>query len=487
MRKNSDSALVCLQPGSFQVRNYKNRELAGIADDSRLVKENFLFCAVSGAETDGKKFIPQAIAQGASVVVHQGDLPEYPPAVTFVQVDDSRVVLEKLAAFYYDYPAEKLKLYALTGTNGKTTTAYLFQQLSAYSGRACGMLSTVEYVLGNCSIPAERTTPGALALQQMLARMVENQLEFGVMEVSSHALCQHRIAGLRYSGALFSNLTGDHLDYHGTMEEYYQAKKLLFTEYLSGPAVVNVDDGYGRRLCRELRNLNKEVVTFGISEEADRKIILENFDRNGCTFFLQGQKFFLPLLGQHNVYNAVGAILLTQINGLALSDAVPALTTVTGAPGRLQHVRTQRGVDCFVDYAHTDDALANVLGILRKLAAGKRLLLVFGCGGNRDQSKRPRMGRIAGELADFCIVCNDNPRNEDPDEIIRQICSGMPAETDFAVEPDREQAIRLALSTADAGDLVLIAGKGHERYQEIAGQKYPFCDLDIVRHYSKCF
>lgn len=457
-----------------------------ILRDSRKVLPGDIFVAIPGTLNDGHRYIDDAVKAGARVVIHQDPLPHYTSEVTYLMVTCSRQAYARCCREFFGCPDRDLPLFGVTGTNGKTTTVYLIEHLLRKSGRSCGLVSTVETRDGKIARPAECTTPDAGTLFPLLAEMRRNRLSAAAMELSSHALDQERVAGILFRVAIFTNLTGDHLDYHRDMEHYYLAKKRLFTELLSpeGAAIINVDDRYGRRLAGELDGAIK-VISFGsVDASADWRITNIILAENGVQFRLEGRKKAFDvasnLIGVHNIRNLAGAILAVREFGLTPEEIHRALTEEIRVPGRLERFDSQKGCAVYVDYAHTDDALRNVLDILRKLTQN-RLIAVFGAGGDRDRQKRPRMGHAAAEKADLLILTSDNPRSEEPEEIIREIASGIPEDTAYEIEPDRMRAIRRALELATFGDTVLIAGKGHETYQEIKGVRHPFDDREAVR------
>jgi UDP-N-acetylmuramoyl-L-alanyl-D-glutamate--2,6-diaminopimelate ligase len=460
--------------------------ITGAAGDSRCIRPGDLFCAIPGARQDGSLYAADAVRRGARAVmaVAPVDLPESIPQLV---VREAYAAAGRIAECAAGYPAQRLRLLGVTGTNGKTTCAYLLRHLLRAHGQVPGMVGTVCYDLGNKELEADRTTPTPFELQDLFQRMLEGGCGWAVLEMSSHALVQRRAGTARFAGALFTNLTGDHLDYHQTMEAYFAAKTLLFTEYLGpgAPAVVNVDDPYGRRLAELLRSAGGggPVVTVGNSA-ADIAWQDVQLGFGGCRFRLQlGADMAMidsPLIGQHNVANLTCAAALAYACGVPAATIAQALHDCRGAPGRLEVVTSPRGFAAYVDYAHTDDALENVLKALRLLRP-RRLVVVFGCGGDRDRTKRPRMGAVAARLADRVFVTSDNPRTEPPEAIIAEILAGIPAGTDLHVDADRRRAIRQAVADAGEGDLILVAGKGHEPYQEIHGVKHPFDDLCEVR------
>ncbi len=463
-------------------------EIAGAAGDSRLVQPGDLFVAIPGASQDGAEFAAQAVERGAVAVVAVR-LPPLPDGVPVVLVRDAYAAAGVVAEVAAGRPASGLRLLGITGTNGKTTSAYLLRHLLRRAGRTVGMIGTVEYDLGDGrTLDAERTTPTPFELQRLLAGMGEANCTEVVAEASSHALDQRRFGSARFAGALFTNLTGDHRDYHPTEEHYFAAKCRLFEECLApgAPAVVNLDDSYGVKLLKRLarRPGERSPVTFGFAEEAAVRIVDCRFNLDGLRFGLRTAQGTLsiasPMLGRFNASNIAGVAALALADGFDPALLVAAVADFQGAPGRLQVVSGAGAVRAVVDYAHTDDALKNVLVTLRALKP-RRLTVVFGCGGDRDRSKRPRMGKVAAELADRLFVTSDNPRGEPPERIINDICCGIHGPLPCTRLVDRGEAIRIAIAEAQPGELVLIAGKGHENYQEIAGVKHPFDDVEQVR------
>jgi UDP-N-acetylmuramoyl-L-alanyl-D-glutamate--2,6-diaminopimelate ligase len=459
--------------------------LSGACADSRQVQPGTLFCAIPGARQDGGAYAAEAVRRGAGAVATVRPL-ELVSAVPQLLVRDAYAAAGRIAECAAGFPARRLRLLGATGTNGKTTCAYILRHLLRAHGQVPGMVGTVCYDLGDHEVEADRTTPTPFELQDLFGRMLGGGCGWAVLEMSSHALAQRRAGTARFAGALFTNLTGDHLDYHKTMEAYFEAKALLFREYLEpgAPAVINLDDPYGRRLAERLRQAGgARLVTVG-SQEADCLWQEVRLGFSGCRFRLrlgsEEVEIDSPLIGQHNVANLACAAALAQACGIPAGAIAAALRDCQGAPGRLQVLSSPRGVAAYVDYAHTDDALENVLKALRLLCP-RRLLVVFGCGGDRDRTKRPRMGAVAARLADRVFVTSDNPRTEDPEAIMAEILAGIPAGTAVQVTADRRQALRQAIAEAEAGDIVLVAGKGHEPYQEIQGVKHPFDDVSEVR------
>jgi len=467
-----------------------DRAVESIAYDSRRVQRDALFVALRGEKSDGHDFIGQAIEKGATVIL--AERAENPTAAgrgtTCVVVENTRTAMADLAARFYNYPARKLKLAGVTGTNGKTTTTFLIKHICEKAGTRCGLLGTVRYEIGERILPAVRTTPESLDLQELLAQMKEAGCKAAAMEVSSIALTQERVRDLEWDAAVFTNLTQDHLDYHGTMENYFEAKAKLFEQLAKQKRkkkpveIINIDDRYGQKLVGRIAS-NVSVVTFGTGLKADFRASNYRMEFGGTSYQLdaRGKSYLVrvPLIGRFNVANSVAALASANGLGISLRAAVLSLGKSPQVPGRLEMVPAKRQFQVFVDYAHTPDALLNVLKTLRELEP-RRLIVVFGCGGDRDREKRPMMGAIADQNADFAIVTSDNPRKEDPDKIISEIETGFRG-NHFEKIIDRAAAISRAVEMAQSRDIVLIAGKGHENYQEFADHTVPFEDIQVAR------
>src|SRR3954447_5915520 len=476
--------LTAIQPGS--IVGPADRQVESIAYDSRRVGKNSLFVALRGEKVDGHNFIDQAIEKGASVILTDHILPQ--PRATVVQVNNTRTALADLAVAFYERPVRKLRMAAVTGTNGKTTTSFLIKHICDNAGLRCGLIGTVRYEIGERVLPATRTTPESLDLQEVLAQMVNAGCTAATIELSSHAIAQDRTRGLEFDVAVFTNLTQDHLDFHGTMENYFHAKLKLFTGLAvqqmkkKSTAVVNIDDSYGQRI---LDNLDKgfPVVTYGQGARADFRASGYRADFNGTAYQLdaRGKSYLvrLPLIGRFNVANSLGALAAATSLGVSLREAILSLSRAPQVPGRLEAVPAKRQFNIFVDYAHTPDALLNVIKTLRELSP-RKLIVVFGCGGDRDRAKRPLMAAAVDQNADFGIITSDNPRKEDPDAIIAEVEKGFRSER-YEKITDRAQAIARAIALAQPRDIVLIAGKGHETYQEFADHTIPFDDVQIAR------
>lgn len=462
-----------------------DREIDGIFYDSRRVQKNGLYVALRGARVDGHQFTDQAIERGAAAIVVER--PESHPRVTAIVVPDTRAALADLAFTFFNRPALRLKMAGVTGTNGKTTTTFLIRHILESAGMPSGLIGTVRYEIAGRILPATRTTPESLDLQEMLSQMAGAGCKAAVMEVSSHALAQDRVRGLEWDVAVFTNLTQDHLDFHGSMTNYFEAKAKLFSgltgqSYKRDPvAVINLDDSHGEQLVHRLSG-HLRVLTYGHSPRADFRASNYRAEFTGTSFQLDARgKIYLvrvPLIGRFNVANAMAALAAATALGANLREAVLSLAKAPQVPGRLEMVPAKRQFQVFVDYAHTDDALLNVLKTLRELGP-RRLILVFGAGGDRDKQKRPLMGRVADQNADYSIITSDNPRKEDPLAIIADVQKGFRSGNSEAVV-DRTEAIARAIALAQPRDIVLIAGKGHETYQEFADHTIPFDDRQVA-------
>jgi len=469
--------VACTAPGTL--------DIAGVSCDSRQTRAGDLFVAIRGYKDEGYRHIEQAVARGAVAVA--AEQPPPPTGPRWIQLAHARAALARMACTIHHDPSHALAVYGVTGTNGKTTVAGLLRDVLQADGRRTGLISTVEYAYGERVIASTRTTPDCCELQSLLDAMRGDGCVAAVMEVSSHALDQHRTGGLRFAGAAFTNLTRDHFDYHHDFETYFLAKRRLFeqlaAEHPGAPAVINRDDPRGARLLDDAARLGLRPVDYGLEGRAAIRAAGLALDAQGSRFTLVTPAGEVPLsvalLGRYNVANMLCVAGLALAAGVPLDTVAETLRRARPRWGRLEKIETPHPASIFVDYAHTDDALSNVLRTLREIAA-RRLIVVFGCGGDRDRAKRPLMGRIAATLADQAIVTSDNPRTEDPLAIIAEITAGM-AGHDYLVEPDRRAAIARALAVAQAGDIVVIAGKGHETYQETNHRVTAFDDRAEVR------
>lgn len=444
-------------------------------NDSRKIAPGCVFCAIKGAKADGARFIPDAIKAGAAMIVSENELPEL--TVPVIKVENSYKAWALLCESAAGFPALSMNFHGVTGTNGKTTIAYL---LKHFFRENTGLITTVEYDTGNGIFPAAGTTPDAKEFQRIILEMKKNQIKNCVMELSSHGLHQYRTGSTKFKTAIFTNLTGDHLDYHLNMDSYFQAKKILFEELSEENKIINIDDPWGKKL-------QKECGGYSISlndNKADFFACNISGSHLGTTFELNTPaghfKIKSPLIGLHNVSNLTEAIAGAMTANVPVQKILNAMEKEFFVPGRLERINLPDGITAYVDYAHTDDALKRVLEALRPLCKGK-IFCVFGCGGDRDKTKRKRMGMVAANTADYVIVTSDNPRTENPEAILQEICSGIPVSFPHEVIPDREFAIRKAAELANPDDLILVAGKGHENYQEINGIRHHFDDREILR------
>jgi UDP-N-acetylmuramoyl-L-alanyl-D-glutamate--2,6-diaminopimelate ligase len=463
-----------------------------VRTDSRLVRPGEVFVALRGASVNGEDFIPAALANGAKFIVTSTPVPGSPVAGEHgraIEAGDVRVLLRpdvpaalgELAAAHFGTTKHRLKLVGITGTNGKTTTAFILEHLLSAAGLKVGLLGTVVYRWPGFSLDATLTTPDCWTLHELIANMAGSDVDVVVMETSSHSIDQNRIAGLEYDVAVLTNVTQDHLDYHGDMETYFRAKARLFREvpHTDKACVVNFDDPYGARLVRELEH----VMGYGLTEPLGgvdhlRGTIRESSAKGLTLDVTRGDRSWTVnsgLIGQHNAMNLLAAQGVAAALGMGERD-FRRLETFSGVPGRLERVQNARGLDIFVDYAHTPDALENVQRALRPITSG-RLVTLFGCGGNRDRTKRPLMARAVARLADVAVLTSDNPRHEDPQDILADARPGLVGCPRVVEEVDRAKAIRLAVEMLEEGDVLLVAGKGHEPYQQIGDEKHPFSDV----------
>lgn len=454
--------------------------ISKLTTDSRQADEHTLFFAIRGTQVDGHQFVNQVIEKGckALVVDHQLELPN---EITQIIVADTSEILGKMAANFYDHPSEKIILVGVTGTNGKTTTSTLLHQLFTGLGYSCGLISTVENRIGSEVIPSTHTTPDAISLNILLNEMVDNGCSHCFMEVSSHAVHQKRISGVNFKGGVFTNITHDHLDYHKTFAEYIQAKKGFF-DVLDNDAfaLTNCDDKNGTVM---LQNTSAKKYSYALKQIADFKgKVLEN-QLSGLALNINGKEVWTKLIGDFNAYNLLAVFGVSLLLGEDETEVLTILSNLNSVEGRFQYLKSTKGVTAIIDYAHTPDALENVLDtILNIKSKGDQLITIIGCGGDRDKDKRPKMANIAAQKSDKVILTSDNPRTEKPEQIIEDMLVGISEELDAKVISivDRYQAIKTAINLANNDDIILVAGKGHEKYQEINGVKYPFDDMKIT-------
>lgn len=463
------------------IKGEKEREVKGICYDSRKADKDFAFVCIVGYETDGHKYIESAVSKGASVVVVQAgsDIPEIPENVTVVTAEDTRIALAGMASAFFDHPEKKLSVIGVTGTNGKTTVTTLIKSILEYDGKKTGLIGTNANMIGERVIPTERTTPESLELFELFAEMVKEDVTHVIMEVSSHSLELSRVYGIEFSAGAFTNLTQDHLDFHITMENYLNAKKKLFK--VSRCGAVNKDDEAGKRIIKENAC---PMVSFGIESDADFKAEDIKMSARGVIFKLINNDdeytVRIGIPGRFSVYNALTAICTVNILGISVEKAIEALTFAKGVSGRCETVYTKTDYSVIIDYAHSPDGLENIINTVREFTEN-RVITLFGCGGDRDRTKRPIMGKIAGELSDYLIVTSDNPRTENPSAIIEDILVGVKESgCEHIVIENRREAIKFALSFAKAGDCVILAGKGHETYQIIGKTKNHFDEREVI-------
>lgn len=480
---------VLYKAGMIEIIGSTNVAISSICADSRKANKDSLFVAVRGLANDGHLFIDQTIQTGAVAIVCEEFPEKISEKTTYIKVKDASAALGVIASNFYDNPSEKLKLIGVTGTNGKTTTVTLLYNLFKGLGNKVGLLSTVKNKINNEEFPSTHTTPDAIQLNFLLNKMVEAGCAYCFMEVSSHAVVQKRISGLQFTGAVFTNITHDHLDYHKTFDEYIKAKKAFFdTLPESAFALVNKDDSHGTIMLQNCKAGSKK--TFSLRSTADFKCkILEN-QFIGLHLNIDNSELWTQLIGSFNAYNITAVYGVATLLKQNKTNILTTISTLHPVEGRFQQIRTENGIIGIVDYAHTPDALSNVLKTIKDIRTGNELVItVVGCGGDRDTAKRPIMAQIACELSDRVILTSDNPRSEEPESIIKQMQKGVePHNYKKALAiTERDEAIKTACSIANAGDIILIAGKGHEKYQEIKGVKHHFDDMEVLQLNLKIF
>ncbi|MCU0446527.1 MAG: UDP-N-acetylmuramoyl-L-alanyl-D-glutamate--2,6-diaminopimelate ligase [Microscillaceae bacterium] len=459
-----------------------DQNIDAIEFDSRKARNGSMFVAFKGTNTDGHQYIGKAIELGSQVIVGEVVPTNLPEGITFIQVQNSAKALGQMAANFYDNPSQKLKVVGITGTNGKTTNVTVLYKLFCALGYRVGLLSTVENRIHETVIPSNLTTPDAVTIQALMAEMVKQGCTHCFMEASSHAIVQERIAGINFAGAVFTNITHDHLDFHQTFDNYIKAKKKLFDELpKTAFALVNIDDKRGAVMLQNCAAHTQK--TFALRNPADFKgKIIENTIQGLFLEINQRQAWF-RLIGDFNAYNLLSVFGVAYLLGESEEDVLTELSNLSSAPGRFEQVRSPQGITGIVDYAHTPDALKNVLETIEQLCAeGQQVITVVGCGGDRDKTKRPIMAKIAVEFSQQVILTSDNPRTEDPEAILADMVAGLSPSDKHKVKviENRREAIKTAYSLAHAEDVILIAGKGHENYQEIQGVKYPFDDKEVL-------
>jgi len=477
---------ILYKAGLEEIIGTTNVAVASITFDSRKVKKDSLFIAVKGTAVDGHNFIMQAVETGAIAIVCE-ELPEILlENITYVKVKNATYALGIIAANFYDNPSQKLKLVGVTGTNGKTTTVTLLYNLFKSLGYTVGLLSTVKNKIHNEEIPATHTTPDAISLNELLNKMLEKGCQYVFMEVSSHAIVQHRVTGITFAGGVFTNITHDHLDYHKTFDEYIKAKKTFFDHLPEEAfALTNKDDANGMVM---LQNTKATRVTYALKSPADHKCRIVENHLNGLLLNIDSKEVWVKLIGQFNAYNVLAVYTTAVLLKQDATNILTALSALNSVEGRFQYIKSDNGIIGIVDYAHTPDALKNVLETIKGIRTGnEQVITLVGCGGDRDVAKRPVMAQIACQFSNKVILTADNPRSEDPEEILNQMQKGIdPVDAKKTLRiTDRKEAIRTAISLAKPGDIILIAGKGHEKYQEIKGVKHPFDDFEILKETFK--
>lgn len=470
-----------LSGAGYSIQNITDAEVTLVTEDSRKVSPGSVFVCVQGSRFDGHDMALDACKAGAALIVAQRDT----GAPNQLIVSDTREAFSLLSASFYSNPARKLRLVGVTGTNGKTTTCFLLKSVFEALGYKTGLVGTVKNMVGDTEYPAHLTTPDPFELNGLFAKMVEAGCELCVMEVSSQALAQQRVAGLHYEAAIFTNLTQDHLDYHGNFENYIAAKHKLFEQ--CDTAIINCDDDAHKSM---VEGTSCKVVTFSaMSDSADFSAKNTEYRTDGVSYVLVGigklQRIKMNIPGSFTVYNSMGAAVCAVELGFTLEETAQALGCATGVPGRIEVVPTDTDYTVIIDYAHSPDGLENILASLRKIAPA-RVITVFGCGGDRDKTKRPKMGKIAADMSDYVVVTSDNPRTENPQTIVEEVAVGtVGAKIPVKTIVDRTQAIEFALNEAKAGDIVLLAGKGHETYQIIGTEKNHYDEREVVRSLLK--
>ena len=478
--------------GAIRVEGKNNIEISGIACDSKAVKTGYLFIALKGAKVNGADFIDEAINRGAHAILLDNDNSGiFKRGNTFIYVKDARLGLAQASQAYFGDSSSKMRIVGVTGTNGKTTITYLMESIFKSINEGIGVIGTVNYRFGRRSIPSVNTTPNSLELYSLLSSMLKEKIKNCIMEISSHSLELGRVETFQFDAVIFTNLTREHLDFHKNMDDYLKAKLKLFQKIKKGGfAVINIDDPAAEKIIEKVKvEAKAKIITYGIDREADIMARNINLSCNGLRFELHTDKGLIEiksnLIGRHNIYNILASIGASLAIGISLEDIKKGIEELKGLPGRLENIDCGQNFSVYVDYAHTEDGLTNVLKSLRELKPA-RLISVFGCGGDRDRAKRPEMGKISTELSDIVFITSDNPRTEGPMAIINEIIKGIGAKKDnYIIELDRFNAIKKAALEAKEGDIVLIAGKGHETYQIFKDTTVPFDDREVVKRILK--
>lgn len=470
----------------LEISGNKNREVSEIVFDSRKAVENSLYVAVKGTVSDGHDFIDAAIEKGATVIIHEDFKVSFDENITYIKVKDSSKTLGQIASNFYGNPSEKLHLIGVTGTNGKTSVTTLLFDIFKILGFKSALISTVEYRIADETFPSTHTTPDVLTLNKILSEAVNTGCEYAFMEISSHGISQNRTEGLHFKIAGFTNISHDHLDYHKTFDEYLKTKKRFFDELSSDAIIItNIDDKNGNVMLQNTKATKK---TFALKTMADFHGKILEADFNGMLLHFNGKEFWTTLTGKFNVYNLLLAYAITVELGFHSDEVLQAISQLKKVKGRFESLKSEGGIYFVVDYAHTPDALENILDSINEIRTkNERLITVFGCGGDRDQTKRPEMGKIATRKSTLAIITSDNPRTENPGDIIKDIEAGVEPQnfSKYTSIPDRKEAIKMAIKFAEPRDIILVAGKGHEDYQEINGVKHHFDDKETIVELAK--
>lgn len=477
--KNLNDLLKNIQP--LKIVGNPDVVTDSICFDSRTISKASVFIATRGTHVDGHNYISMAIEKGAVAIVCEEIPSETKPGIVYIAVKDSSYALGIIASNFYDNPSSKIKLVGVTGTNGKTTTVTLLYRICKQLGYKAGLISTVRYMVNETEVPATHTTPDALQLNKLMNQMVEEGCTYCFMEVSSHSIVQHRIAGLQFAGGIFSNLTHDHLDFHKTFEEYLRAKQLFFDGLSKDAfALVNIDDRNGRIMAQ---NTKATVKTYALRSMADFKCKIMESHLDGMLLSLNGHEVWTRFIGEFNGFNLTAVYATSILLGHAKEDVLKIISNLTSVEGRFEYQKSATDITAIVDYAHTPDALVNVLKTIQQIRTGKeQIITVVGAGGDRDRTKRPVMAKVSVELSDKLILTSDNPRSEEPGTIIAEMYTGIPANEQKKVLciTDRREAIKTACMLAGKGDIILVAGKGHENYQDVKGVKHHFDDKEVI-------
>lgn len=494
MTKSMEIREILNNINDYELIGVPQHSINGIAYDSRKVQPRFCFVAIQGDKEDGHKYIEEAISKGATLIVCEKLPQNYNSLndVVFILTKNSRKFLAQISHSFYDFPANKLKTIAVTGTNGKTTITFLIKSIVESAKLKCGIIGTTGIYIGDKKIDATHTTPESLELSELLSKMVDEKVDYVVMEVSSHSLVQNRVYGINFAAAIFTNLTHDHLDYHHNMVNYAAAKKYLF-ENLSeeSHAVINSDSEWAEYMVRDINCQN--ISRVGRTKNDEYRIIREEVDISGIVLTLYNKNEVIDIVssmtGSFNIENLSLAAVACRKLGLSTYSVQHGLSVSNGAPGRMQRINLMNGAIALVDYAHTPDALEKALKSCKNLIPSSnkkssKLISLFGCGGDRDRTKRPEMGKISSQIADISIITSDNPRSENPDEIIKDILTGIETKHKYLIITDRLEAIKKAVELSKSGDIILVAGKGHENYQIIGGVKHHFDDVEELEKFK---